>query len=172
MLHSILTAAIFHHRFVSIHPFADGNGRLARCLSTLILYQREYDLLHIFSLDEFFATNRKRYYQKLQQARELDHDLTYWIEYVAFGIVQTLKNVKKRIEDLQVTASGTLHLSPSQEEALRILRDNPFARVAYLTEQMKISRARVNQILSPLIKNGLVTKEGESRATVYKLSLH
>jgi len=171
MLHSILAAAIFHHRFVSIHPFSDGNGRLARCLSSLILYQREYDLHHIFSLDEFFANNRKRYYQKLQQARELDHDLTYWIEYAAEGIVKTLRNVKKRIEDLQVIASYPIHLSPSQEEALRILRDNPFARVSDLTKQMKVTRARINQILTPLIENGLVTKEGQSRATIYKLSL-
>ena len=170
--HSLIDSAIFHHQFVSIHPFSDGNGRMARAISSFILFQRDFDLHHIFSLDEFFAGNRKRYYQKLQQARELDHDLTYWIEYVAEGIVYTLKNVKKRIEDLQVTTSHPIQLSPSQEEALRILRDIPFARVSDLTKQMKITRSRVNQILSPLIEKGLVTKEGQSRATIYKLSLH
>jgi len=171
-LHSVLICAILHHRLVSIHPFPDGNGRLARTLGTLILYQREYDLNHIFSLDEFFANNRKKYYMKLQQARELDDDLTYWIEYVAEGVVQTLKNVKQRIEDLQVTASAPINLSPRQEEALRLLRDNPSIRSSELVKQLSVTRARMNQLLTPLIKSGLVAKEGESRATRYRLNIH
>lgn len=172
MLHCLPVCAIFHHRLVSIHPFSDGNGRLARALGTMILFKRDYDLHHIFSLDEFFASNRKRYYQKLQQVRGLDGDMTYWIEYAAEGVVQTLKNVKKRVEDLQVMASHPVHLSTRQEEALRMLRDSPSLRVNEFQERLNITRSRVNQILTPLIKSGLVTKEGESRATSYKLNLH
>jgi Fic family protein len=170
-LHSVLVCAILHHRLVSIHPFADGNGRLARALGTFILYQREYDLHHIFSLDEFFAGNRRRYYQKIDQARELDDNLTYWMEYVAEGVVATLKNVKERIEALQVTAAGEMVLTPRQEEALRILRDSPSLRVAEFTKRLKVTRARMHQILTPLVKSGLVLKEGESRATAYRLNL-
>jgi Fic family protein len=170
-LHCIPVCAIFHHRFVSIHPFADGNGRLARALCTLILYQRDFDLHHIFTLDEFFAGDRKRYYDKLEQARALDDNLTAWIEYVAEGIVQTLKNVKGRIENLQVSADHPVHLSPRQEEALRLLRDNPAMRTNELIEQLHVTRARVNQLLTPLIADGLIAKEGESRATRYKLNI-
>jgi Fic family protein len=171
-LHSIIVCAITHHRFVSIHPFVDGNGRLARLLGTMVLYQREFDLHHIFSLDEFFADDRQRYYQKLQQARELDNDLTLWIEYVAEGIVTTLRKVRKRIEDLQVTSNYPVHLSSRQEDALRLLRDSQYLHVSELIHELKVSRARVNQLLTPLIKSGLITKEGESRATRYKLNLH
>src|SRR3989339_569307 len=169
-LHSILVCAIFHHRFVSIHPFSDGNGRLARAIGTLTLYQREFDLHHIFSLDEFFAGNRKKYYEKLQQARELDGDLTYWIEYVAEGVVHTLHNVKKRIENLQVTASYPINLSVKQEETLRMLRDTQTLRGSDLIQGLKVTRARVNQILTPLIKSGLIKKEGQSKATRYRLN--
>jgi Fic family protein len=171
-LHCIPVCAVFHHRFVSIHPFSDGNGRLARALCTLVLYQRDFDIHHIFTLDEFFAGNRKRYYDKLEQARALDDNLTAWIEYVAEGIVQTLKNVRRRIEDLQVTAAHPVLLSPRQEEALRLLRDNPTLRTNELIERLKVSRARVNQLLTPLIASGLIAKEGESRATRYKLNIH
>jgi Fic family protein len=171
-LHSILVCAIFHHRFVSIHPFSDGNGRLARALGTLILYQREFDLHHIFSLDEFFAGDRQKYYQKLQQARELDGELTYWIEYVAEGVVHTLRNVKKRIENLQVATSYPINLSVKQEETLRMLRDTQTLRGSDLIQGLKVTRARVNQILTPLIKSGLIKKEGQSKATRYRLNLH
>ena len=170
-LHSIVVCAIFHHRFVSIHPFSDGNGRLARTVGTLILYQREFDLHNIFSLDEFFATDRKRYYQKIQQARELDDNLSLWIEYVAEGVVYTLKNVKKRIEDLHVSSLCQINLTPRQEEALRILRDHPPLRVGELTRQLQITRSRINQLLTPLIQAGLVKKQGKSRATTYNLNV-
>lgn len=170
-LHSILVCAVFHHRLVSIHPFSDGNGRLARAFGTLILYQRAFDTHHIFSLDDFFAGDRKRYYQKIQQARELDNDLTLWIEYVAEGVVNTLKDVKMRIEDIQVSSTSKINISPRQEEILRILRDNSPLSGAELIKKLKVTRARINQILSPLIESGLVVKEGKSRATRYKLSI-
>ncbi|NQT29416.1 MAG: Fic family protein [Candidatus Saganbacteria bacterium] len=170
-LHSVIVCAIFHHRFVFIHPFIDGNGRIARVMETLILYQRGFDTHHIFSLDDFFAKDRNRYYLKIRQAKELDNNLTYWIEYVAEGIVSTLKQTKKRIEDLQVSSTSKISISPRQEEVLRILRDKSPISGAELIKQLKITRSRLNQILTPLIKNRLVTKEGQSRATRYKLSL-
>ncbi|MDI6732086.1 MAG: Fic family protein [Candidatus Margulisbacteria bacterium] len=168
-LHSILVCAIFHHRLVSIHPFLDGNGRMARLIGTWILYQRDYDLRHIFSLDEYFANDRRRYYMKIEQARELDNDLTLWIEYVAEGIVDTLKKVKKRIEGLQVTAKYKIALTARQEDILRTLRDKPPIGVAEFRKTLKVSRARINQILSPLVESGLIVKEGQSRATRYRL---
>lgn len=169
-LHSILLCAIFHHRLVSIHPFSDGNGRLARAIGTLILYQRGLDTHHIFSLDDFFAGNRKQYYLKIQQARELDDDLTLWIEYVAEGIISALKDTKKRIEDLSVSSVSKIYVSPRQDEILRMLRDHSPLSGAELVKRLKVTRARINQILTPLIETGLVTKEGQSRATRYKLS--
>ena len=170
-LHSILVCAILHHQLVSIHPFTDGNGRLARSLGIWILYQRGFDTQHIFSLGDFFAADRTRYYKKIQQARELDGDLSHWFEYVAEGIVKTLKEVKKRIENLQVSSKAKISLSPRQEELLRILRDSTPLGVSVLQKKLKLTRARINQILPPLIKNGLVAKEGKSRATKYRIML-
>ncbi|MFA6430870.1 MAG: Fic family protein [Candidatus Margulisiibacteriota bacterium] len=169
-LHPIIVCAISHHRLVSIHPFTDGNGRIARSLETWILYQRGFDNNHIFSLDDFFAKDRKRYYDKIEQARELDDNLTYWIEYVAEGIVKTLKDVKSRIESLQVSTKSKILLSPRQEELIRILRDFPVINVAIIQQELKVTRARVNQIISPLIASGLVAKEGNAKATRYRLN--
>lgn len=167
----VLVAAIFHHRFVSIHPFIDGNGRLARALAAWILYQHGYDTYHIFSLDDYFAGDRQRYYQKLQQARELDEELTHWIEYVAEGVVKTLKDVKVRIEDLQVSTRHNITLTPGQEELIRILRLKESVTSADLRETFKVSRARVHQIVNPLVKSGLVKTTGQGRSTRYLLVL-
>lgn len=168
-LHCVLVCAIAHHRLVSIHPFSDGNGRIARLIATWILYQREFDTNHIFSLDEFFAGDRQRYYMKLQQARELDDNLSSWIEYVAEGIVFTLKNAKKRIEELQVSIHSDLALTPKQEELLRILRDDAPLMANELTKKMHVTRARINQLISPMISEGIVERSGLSKATRYAI---
>lgn len=166
-LHSIMACAILHHRLVSIHPFSDGNGRIARLLGIWLLYQRDFDLRHIFSLDDFFAGDRKRYYEKIQQARELDDNLTFWIEYVGEGIIKTLKEVKKRIESLQIRSKTKINLSARQEAILSLLRDRGSLSVSEIMKQLKVSRARVNQIIHPLIKDKIILMEGKARATRY-----
>ncbi|HMO50805.1 MAG TPA: Fic family protein [Kiritimatiellia bacterium] len=170
-LHPVITSAIAHHRLVSIHPFADGNGRIARALATWLLYSRGFDTEHIFALDDFFEADRQRYYDTLQQARDLDDVLTYWIEYVAEGICATLTATQGRIETLQREYRGiTLTLTKRQEEVLRLLRDYPRLKSPDFEKAFAITRARVAQIIGPLVDAGLVVREGQTRATYYRLA--
>lgn len=170
-LHPIISSAIAHHRLVSIHPFMDGNGRMARALAVWILYTRGFDTHHLFALDEYYEQDRQRYYDKIQQARDLDDDLTYWLEYVADGVVVTLNRTKERILSLQVTAkSPKMMLTKRQEDFLRYLRDKGRVRSADIEKAFKITRARVAQVIKPLVDAGLVVREGQTRATTYRLA--
>lgn len=169
-LHPVVTSAIAHHRLVSIHPFTDGNGRMARALGVWILYVRGFDTHHVFSLDDYFEKDRQKYYLKLQQARDLDDDLTYWLEYVAEGVSETLLRTKERILSLKTDAVRTkILLTKRQEDVLRFLRDKGRVRTAEIERAFKLTRARLNQILKPLVEAGLVIREGQTRATTYKL---
>lgn len=168
-LHPIIAGAIAHHRLVSIHPFADGNGRISRALAIWLLYVRGFDTHHLFALDEFFEQDRQRYYQKIQQARDLD-DLSYWLEYAAEGVVKTLNNVKERIIGLRVTIKApAMVLTKRQEDILRFLRDRGRVKSPAIEKEFSITRARVGQIIKPLIEAGLVIRDGQTRATTYRL---
>lgn len=171
-LHPILVAAVAHHRLVSIHPFADGNGRVARALALWALVTHGFDTLHVVALDEFHEQDRPRYYEKIQQARELDDDLTSWMEYIAEGVVQALGRTKGRIISLRLPAgaAGRMILSRRQEDVLRFLRDRGRTRAPEIEAAFKITRARVSQILKPLVEARLVLKEGHTRATTYRLA--
>lgn len=169
-LHPIISSAIAHHRLVSIHPFSDGNGRVARALGVWVLFVRQFDTEHLFSLDEYFEKDRQKYYQKIQQARDLDDDLTYWLEYVAKGVAETLQRTKERIESLRVSARSKIVLTRRQEDLLRFLRDKGRVRTSDIESAFKLTRARINQILKPLVDNGIVQREGKTRATSYRLS--
>lgn len=169
-LHPIIAGAIAHHRFVSIHPFTDGNGRISRALAIWLLYSRGFDTHHLFALDEFFEQDRQRYYQKIQQARELDDDLSYWLEYVAEGLVETLNNVKERILGLRVTIKAPhIVLTKRQEDILRFLRDRGRVKSPDIEKAFSLTRARIGQIIKQLIESGIIIREGQTRATTYRL---
>lgn len=170
-LHAAIVGAVAHHRLVSIHPFADGNGRVARALGVWLLYTRGFDTEHLFALDEFYEADRQRYYDKLQQARDLDDDLSYWLEYAAEAVVATLRKTRDRVMSLQVAEKAPrMRLTRRQEEVLRFLRDRGRAKAPDIEAAFGLTRARVGQILKPLVDAGLVAREGRTRATTYRLS--
>lgn len=169
ILHPIIINAIVHHQLVSIHPFSDGNGRTARALAMWILHNLGFDSLHLLPLDEAFATNREKYYCMLQQARDLDSVLTYWIDYVATCMHTTLLDCKKRIQSLKVSAQTSQHFSKQQERLLRYIGEKGRVRSPEIEGDFNISRARISQLLQPLVASGLVIREGFTRATTYRL---
>jgi Fic family protein len=170
-LHPVLVSAIAHHRLVSIHPFSDGNGRTSRALAVWVLYTRGFDTHHLFALDEFFEADRQQYYLKIQQVRDLDDDLTYWLDYVGEGIVTTLRQTRNRIESLQVHGEAAkILLTPRQEDVLRYLRDRGHVRSSNLEKDFKLTRARIGQIIKPLVDAGIVLREGRTRGTTYRLA--
>src|SRR5579872_6848151 len=69
-IHPVLKSGIVHYEFVRIHPFIDGNGRVARALSTLILFLEGYDIRKFFSLEEYFDSDAGRYYESLQSVEK------------------------------------------------------------------------------------------------------
>ncbi len=169
--HPVIVNGVAHHRLVSIHPFADGNGRIARALGVWLLYTRGFDTQHLFALDEFYEADRQRYYDKIQQARDLDDDLSFWLEYSAEGVVETLKKTRDRIVSLQVTAKAPkMRLTKRQEDVLRFLRDKGRAKAPDIEAAFGLTRSRVGQIVKPLVDAGLVIREGQTRATSYRLA--
>ena len=166
--HPIIRSAIFHHEFVSIHPFVDGNGRVARAASQWILFADGYDPLWTLGLDEYLAQDRAKYYDMIQQTREMDGDYTYWIEYVVKGLLEAMQRVSMRIKE-ETRKYKQITLTPKQNELLNLLEKKGTLGSAEICKQMKINRARVHQLISPLVKGGIVTKEGTTRSVKYIL---
>ncbi len=167
--HSIIRSSVFHHEFVSIHPFVDGNGRVARTASQWILFTDNYDPLWTLGLDEYFAQDRAKYYDMISQTREMANDYTYWIEYVAKGLLEAILRVSKRIKD-ETRKYKHITLTPKQNELLSLLEKNGTLGSTEICEVMKINRARVNQLIAPLVKGGIVIKEGTTRAAKYSMA--
>lgn len=168
--HAVVVAAIAHHRLVSIHPFMDGNGRLARALESWLLFRRGFDTHHIFALDEFFDQDRPRYYYEIQRVREQGEDLTAWLEYVSEGVLETLRKTQRRIQAIRSGKPGKrLVLTQRQERILQILASTPRLGGGELARTLGIGRSRLSKVLRPLLDGGLIEKEGATRAAAYRL---
>ncbi|MGD1032344.1 MAG: Fic family protein [Opitutaceae bacterium] len=170
LLSPILSSAIVHHRFESIHPFADGNGRTGRALALWDLYRRGFDSHHIFSVDEFYWEDRPRYYAALQGVRANAEDLTSWIEYCAEGLQQTLERVWKRIQNLSASlGKKKVVLRPRQEELLELLRVRGSLSPRELWDGLRVSKQGAMDLLRPLIAAGMVRRVGTQKNGRYLL---
>ena len=168
--HPVITAAIAHHRLVSIHPFSDGNGRAARALESWILCRRGFDTHHIFALDEFFDQDRQRYYREIQYVREKEDNLTSWLEYTSEAVLETLRKTQLRIQSLRAKKPATkITLSPTQERILQMLAQTPQIGGGNLARTLGITRSGLSKLLKPLLGAGLVVREGSTKAASYRL---
>ncbi len=169
-LSPVLSSAIVHHRFETIHPFADGNGRTGRALALWELYRRGFDSHHLFAVDEFYWEDRPRYYAALDAARHEGDDLTTWLEYCVEGLQQTLERVWERMGQLSVTsAREKLVLRPRQEQLLRRLGRSGGMTPAEIRAALKVSKQGAMDLLRPLVKAGLVKRTGTLKHGRYLL---
>jgi Fic family protein len=167
----VLSSAIVHHQFETIHPFADGNGRAGRMLSLWELYRRGFDDHHIFSIDEFYWEDRPRYYAALENVAEEEGDLTSWLEYSAEGLRATLERVWSRIQKLTAHSRKTkLVLRPKQEQLLHLLREHKALTPREIWDGIGISKQGALDLLRPLIKAGLVRRLGTRKTGRYILT--
>ncbi|HKP02961.1 MAG TPA: Fic family protein [Chthoniobacterales bacterium] len=169
-LSPILSSAIIHHQFETIHPFADGNGRAGRMLALWELYRRGFDSHHLFSIDEFYWEDRPRYYDALEKVALAKGDLTSWLEYSAEGLGRTLERVWSRIQKLSANAGKKkLVLRPKQEQLLHLLREHKAMTPREIWDAVGVSKQGALDLLRPLMKAGLVRRLGTKKTGRYVL---
>lgn len=108
--HPVIKAGIIHYEIARIHPFVDGNGRVARSVATLVMFLENYDIRKFFSLEEHFDEDPMRYYLTLQEVSNQlvidthERDLTPWLEYFTEVVAVELSRVKDRVQRISVDA--------------------------------------------------------------------
>ena len=175
-MHPVLKAGITHYELVRIHPFLDGNGRMARAATTLVLFLDGYDIRKFFSLEEFYDKDAVHYYDSLKSAAQ--GELTNWLEYFTEGLAIELSRVKERVQRLSTDLQLKEKLGGQQvfltERQIAIMEY--IQRVGYLNNQgfedlfPKISEDTILRDLKDLMEKGIIKKEGKTKAARYRLS--
>lgn len=171
-LHPVLISGIAQFQLVHIHPFLDGNGRVARLLSTLCLYQKGYDFKKLFTISEFYDRNRIEYYNAIQSVRDNDMNFTIWLEYFTHALAEQLQEIKIKSEIIvQADTLAKRHnLSTRQAKALQhILQYGELTIKDFEKISPNVARRSLQRDLKILIENRLVMIEGATNQLVYKL---
>ncbi len=174
-IHPVLKAGISHYELVRIHPFIDGNGRVARAVATLVLFLDNYDIRKFFSLEEYYDKDAQGYYKALKSAAL--GDLTIWLEYFSQGLAIELTKIKEKIQRLSTDLNLKRKLGDKQIflSERQIIIIEYIQRAGYLKNTNfkdifpKISEDTILRDLHDLIRKGLVKKEGKTKAAKYLL---
>ena len=177
-IHPVLKSGIVHYELVRIHPFVDGNGRVARALSTLILFLEGYDIRKFFSLEEYFDFNSSDYYSALQSVEKNQGDLTNWLEYFTEGLAIELSKIKERVE--RISVDGKIKEKLGGKPLL--LTDRQLKIIEYIQQAGYLQNKSFEQLfpmvsedtilneLKVLLKNGIVKKQGVTKGAKYVMA--
>ncbi|MBI2613424.1 MAG: Fic family protein [Candidatus Levybacteria bacterium] len=174
-IHPVLESGIVHYELVRIHPFTDGNGRVARALSTLILFMQGYDIRKFFSLEEYFDRNASNYYTALQSVAKENGDLTKWLEYFTEGLAIELSKIKEKVEKISVDGKlreklggKPLLLSDRQLRIIEYIQKTGFLQNQAFEELFPmVSEDTILNELKVLVKNGIIKKQGVTKGAKY-----
>lgn len=170
-----LKAAIAHFWFVCIHPFDDGNGRLARTLSDMLLARYEDSRLRYYSMSHQILTDRSNYYLELERAQRGNGDITDWILWflsTLHAAVQASDSIIGNV--LQKTYFWQLHAGKSyserQKQVLNIYLSGYDGKltVKNWAKLAKISTDTANRDITDLVHKGMLRPvQGAVRNVAY-----
>jgi Fic family protein len=168
----VLEAGITHYEFVRIHPFVDGNGRTARVLASLVLLKRGFDTKRFFALDDFYNSDRPRYYEALKTVNPKTLNLTAWLEYFCEGVAVSAKAVKDKVMLLtggkkKEQKAKQVALDYKQIRVVEFLQKQRSITNRQIRDLLKISNKTAYKLLRDLIENKVIKKAGKGRSVYY-----
>lgn len=169
-LHNLIVIAIFVLVFLAIHPFQDGNGRLSRVLTTLLLLRAGYDYVPYSSLESIIEQNKDSYYLALRRTqvtiRNEDPEWNHWLDFFLTALAQQKARLQKKIERERLVIGDLPDLSV---RVLELTRERGRITVAEAAKLTGANRNTIKDHLSALTRAGHLARHGKGRGTWYGL---
>lgn len=170
-LHPLLVVAVFIVVFLAIHPFQDGNGRLSRILTTLMLLRAGYVYVPYASLESVVEDNKDLYYKALRRTQTtLKTDTPDWEPWLGF-FLRCLKkqkaNLAAKIE--KEKAGDDTALPVLSIHVLELLKKHERLTIAEIAEHTGANQNTLKVRLRELVAMGRIQRHGKARATWYSL---
>ncbi len=169
--HPLLVIAVFTVCFLAIHPFQDGNGRLSRVLTTLLLLRAGYEYVPYSSLESVVEASKESYYLALRRTQgTLADDAPDWEPWTLF-FLRALQRQKARLEEKvareQVWGTSLPALSV---QILELAQEHGRVSTAQIETLTGEHRSTIKARLNALIQAGKIARHGQGRATWYSLA--
>ena len=170
-LHPLLVTAIFVAVLLEIHPFQDGNGRLSRILTTLMLLRAGYAYVPYSSLESVIEQSKEGYYLSLRRThgtiRSAEPDWNPWLEYFLRAMQSQKQRLERKMERERIMLADMPELSVL---ILEIAREHGRVTVSEAAKASGTSRHTVKDHLKSLVAQGHLTLHGAGRGSWYGLA--
>lgn len=166
-LHPLLIVAVFIVVFLQIHPFEDGNGRLSRILTTLLMLQFGYDYVPYSSLESIIEQNKPGYYAALRRTQStIRTDSQNWEPWLIFflsSLLSQVKHLQKKVE-----AERRIERVPELSvKLLTLAREQDRFTTAQAEDYTGAKRGTIKVHITRLVKEGRLVRHGTGRGTWY-----
>jgi len=166
--HPLLTIAVFTVHFLAIHPFQDGNGRLSRILTTLLLLKAGYGYVLYSSLERIVEENKDQYYLSLRRTQKTIYgDNSAVMEWTLFFLRSLRKQVAALEKKLELE-SRLAQLAPLDQALLLAARERGTLTVQQATQLTGGNRNTIKQHLRKLVQQELLHREGTGKGSWYR----
>lgn len=169
-LHPLIIIAVFVVTFLEIHPFQDGNGRLSRVLTTLLLLQSGYAYVPYSSLESVIENSKESYYLALRQTQATIHtDAPDWQPWL-ICFLHALQQQKRRLEGkVEAERRMLMHLPELSIHILDYVRKHGRVTPRDMVREHGASTNTLKVTFGKLVDNGLLARHGAGRGTWYSL---
>lgn len=169
-LHPLLIIAIFVVVFLEIHPFQDGNGRLSRVLTTMLLIQSGYAYVPYSSLESVIEANKEAYYLALRQTQgTIRTESTNWQPWLVFflrSLAEQVRRLEKKVEREKIVLATLPELSL---QIVEFAREQGRVTIGDAIKLTGASRNTLKQHLRNLVERGNLNQYGSGRGVWYSL---
>lgn len=169
-LHPLLIIALWVVVFLEIHPFQDGNGRLSRVLTTLLLLQAGYAYVPYSSLESVIEQNKEAYYLALRQTQgSIRTDSPNWQPWLAFflrSLAEQVRRLEKKVEREKLVLAALPELSL---QIVEFAREHSRVTIGEAIKLTGASRNTLKQHFRALVERGHLNQHGSGRGVWYEL---
>ena len=170
-LHPLIMIGIFIVRFLAIHPFQDGNGRLSRILTTLLLLKSGYYYVLYASLENIIEHNKEQYYLSLRKTQKtLKSKKPNWLPWLTFFLKSLVKQKDKLTQKIHEIKMMEKSLSSLSLQIVTLIEAHGRITISEIEALSQIKRGTLKNKLNELIERKIIERHGKGPATWYTLS--
>jgi Fic family protein len=159
----------FIYEFLSIHPYQDGNGRLSRLITTLLLLRTEYDFVQYASVEHEIEKRKKEYYRALMAGQKNRYSKKEKIDdWILFFLEVIEKTIVKLQNDYEKIKEKKSYLNQRQKEVVQFIKTNEPIKISDLISELDSYTSYIlKKDVKFLLDEGILKKIGRGKATIY-----
>lgn len=169
--HPVIIIAAFIYEFLSIHPYQDGNGRLSRLLTTLLMMQQEYKFIQYVSFENIIETKKEEYYRALMDGQKnrgkKEEQIDKWILFFLDCMILLTQRLEAKYK---MYSKLSKELNERQQKILQYIKKQKKVQISEVENAFEYySRNTLKKDLAYFVNEGLLIKTGEKKGVKYHI---